>query len=1154
MQKLIYTLFLIVVLNNAFANPVDEATAKLIGFNFLMTKTNSKKISDVTNLNLAYEGKDATTHATCFYVFNIISSKGFVIVSADDNVQPILGYSHESSFDSTNIPIQLIDRLKVYSKDIAYVVQHKINPTNAIKNKWQELLNPSKRNNFELFGSPSSVAPLLQTNWNQSPYYNQLCPSGTLTGCVATAMAQVMKYWNYPSVGTGYNSYTPPNSSLGVQSANFGSTTYQWASMPSSLSSNSTSAQIKAVATLMYHCGVSVNMQYGTGESDAYMVGDGWYNSLYALPSYFGYDDSIQSLSKENYASTAWLNIIKSELNAGRPILWDGHDPAGAGHCFVADGYDVNNLIHFNWGWGGQCNGYYSIDTLNPSPYPSGFNNYEHIIIGIKPSNASYNITLSNPLSSSTVVGYGKPIIIKTNVVNTGTSAYSGSFSAALFDSTSNLTNYTLTLNSYSVNPNSTIANGLTFSSADTASLSPGIYTAYIYYNAPGGNWQNLVSDGNFPNFTTITVLSTSNVADTIYTTTNKSVCSSQLPYSWNGNLYYQAGTYNTVLSTVNDTTTIGILNLSVKNPSSSTTTIDICSSKLPYKWNGSSYTASGTYSKNFTNSVGCDSVATLILYVSVVAPTTDTIPISGCGSVVYNGKTYTSNTVLHDTTRTSGGCDSLYTIITITLNSSSVPSIGIVCNSSTIYKGSSVSFTATPKNNTSETIFQWRRNSTNISGATSSSYTFDSLNNGDTISCILITFNTCGKIFSVLSNEIIVKVNPGFSVKGNINNPDGKGIEKVLMKLNNADSVFDNSYNFILEPNGSYTIRPTKNNDIVKTNGVSVLDLLLIQSHILGINLLNSPYKIIAADANNDGVISVLDLLVLQRLILGLDTTLPGNRLWAFVDSSYSFPNPANPFPYKDSINFSHPSANLAGQSFVGVKLGDVNYDWNASILDIGTTPNKPISLFYNEMNSSSQSEIKIPIRVKDFKDILGFQFTLNFNNAAFQFRGIENNLLNVQLATNHNNEGKLSFLWNDANVQGRSLPDSTILTELVFTANDNFLNDALSLSSDVTPIAAYDASFQQHNIVMTSAQSSISNYQLSIYPNPAKNAITIIGNHIASVQVIDNMGRIVKIVTLHDATNPVLSVSGLTAGIYHLRIQTTSGEQAVVEILITN
>ena len=1151
MQKLIYTLFLIVVLNNAFANPVDEATAKIIGFNFLLTKTNSKKISDVTNLNLVYEGKDATTHATCFYVFNIISSKGFVIVSADDNVQPILGYSHESSFDSTNIPIQLIDRLKVYSKDIAYVVQHKINPTNAIKNKWQELLNPSKRNNFELFGSPSSVAPLTQTNWNQTSYYNQLCPNGCFTGCVATAMAQLMKYWNYPTVGTGYHSYT--DTGVGVLSANFGATTYQWASMPNSLSSSSTAAQINAVATLIFQCGVSVNMTYTPTASGAHMEGGG-YDAEYALKSFFGYNDSLKALTKSNYTDSAWLAIVKSELNLSRPILWDGFETSGEGHCFIADGYDVNNLIHFNWGWGGQDNGYYSINSLKPTMYPAGFDSLEHILIGVKPNYTAFSLSLNSSVTSPSIYGYGKPITIKTNIINTGDSSFTGNFCAAIFDTASNFTNYIQIVNTQTLKSGASYKNGISFCNIDSAPVTPGTYSVYIYFMTPGGNWQNLVSDGNFPNFITITVLSTANVADTIYTTTNKSVCSSQLPYSWNGNLYYQAGAYNTVLSTVNDTTTIGILNLSVKNPSSSTTTIDICSSKLPYKWNGSSYTAPGTYSKNFTNSVGCDSVATLILYVSVVAPTTDTIPIAGCGSVVYNGKTYTSNTVLHDTVRTSGGCDSLYTIITITLNSSSVPSIGIVCNSSTIYKGSSVSFTATPKNNTSETIFQWRKNSTNISGATSSSYTFDSLNNGDTISCILITFNTCGKIFSVLSNEIIVKVNPGFSVKGNINNPDGKGIEKVLMKLNNADSVFDNSYNFILEPNGSYTIRPTKNNDIVKTNGVSVLDLLLIQSHILGINLLNSPYKIIAADANNDGVISVLDLLVLQRLILGLDTTLPGNRLWAFVDSSYSFPNPANPFPYKDSINFSHPSANLAGQSFVGVKLGDVNYDWNASILDIGTTPTKPISLFYNEMNSSSQSEIKIPIRVKDFKDILGFQFTLNFNNAAFQFRGIENNLLNVQLATNHSNEGKLSFLWNDANVQGRSLPDSTILAELVFTANDNFLKDALSLSSDVTPIAAYDASFQQHNIVMTSAQSSISNYQLSIYPNPAKNAITIIGNHIASVQVIDNMGRIVKIVTLHDATNPVLSVSGLTAGIYHLRIQTTSGEQAVVEILISN
>ena len=1145
MQKLIYLLLFLAAISNAVANPVDEATAKLIGTNFLLTKTNSKKLDAVANMTLAYKLKNTADQSTCFYVFNVPSSKGFIIVAADDNVQPILGYSDESNFDTTNIPIQLADRFKVYSKDIAYIVQHRIAATDAIKNTWLELLNPPKRNKFELFGSPSSVSPLLQTTWDQSPYYNQLCPGGSLTGCVATAMAQVMKYWNYPTNGTGYNSYTPPKSSLGVQSVNFGNTTYQWSSMPAFLSASSTSVQINAVATLMYHCGVSVNMQYNTGESDAYMVGNGWYNCLYALPSYFGYNDSLKGLTKAKYTDAAWLSIIKTELNASRPILWDGHEPTGSGHCFVADGYDVNDLIHFNWGWGGQCNGYYSINALNPALYSSGFNAYEHVIIGIKPSNAGYNISLSTPITSSVVVAYGKPIIIKTNVINTGNTAYSGCFSAALFDSTASYTNYTLTLNSYSLNQNSTFKNGLTFSTADTAPLPLGNYTAYIYYSTPGGYWQNLVSNGNYPNFIKITVANNVNIADTIYTTTNKSICSSQLPYSWNGNLYYQAGTYNTVLSTVNDTTTIGILNLSVNNSASSTTTINICPSKLPYKWNGSSYSVAGTYSKTFTSSVSCDSVATLVLNVSSAAPTTNSILLSGCGSVVYNGKAYTSNTVLHDTVRTSGGCDSVYKIVTITLNTPSVPSISVACNSNVIYRGTPVTFTATPTNNGNVTIYQWRRNSNYISGATASTYIFDSLNNKDTISCILITTNSCGKIVSIVSNHVIVKVKAGLAITGNVNNPNGKGIERVLVGLNKADSVFNYSYNFIVEPNSSYTIRPTKNNDVNKTNGVSVLDILLIQSHILGRSLLNSPYKMIAADANSDGIISVLDMLYLKRLILGLDTTLPGNRLWAFVDSNFVFPNPTNPFPFKDSINFSNPSTNLSGQSFIGIKLGDVNYDWNESILDDGNIPTKPISLFYDKL-STNQSEIKISIRVNDFKDIVGFQFTLNFDSNALQFKRIEKNLLNVQFANNHSNEGKLSFLWNDTNIQGQTLPDSTILAELVFTNSSNLAAiEPLSISSAITPIEAYDANFEQHNIFLNSfSELSIINHQFFVFPSPVKDALTINGNHISFVQVIDNMGRVVGIKAFHDAKNPSITINNLPAGIYHLRIQTTDGK----------
>ncbi len=1142
MRKLTTILLFLFALSNAFANPVDEATAKTIGTNFLFTKTNSNKLGAISNLYLVYTAIDSLNSPKnpSFYIFNTSPSKGFVIVAADDNAQPILGYSNESNFDTANIPIQFNDWLRGYTRDVSYIIQHKINATQAVKTSWQELMSLPKKKSFGLFGSPSSVAPLVGVTWNQTAYYNQLCPSGTLTGCVATAMAQLMKYWDYPTKGTGYHSYT--DTGFGVQSASFGNTTYQWASMPASLSATSTAAQVNAVATLIYQCGVSVNMKYSSVASSSYMVGGG-YDAQYALKSFFGYNDSLHALSRANYSDSAWLDVIENELGAGRPILWDGHETSGLGHCFVADGYDANNFIHFNWGWSGQDNGYYSIDALNPAMYPAGFNSLEHILVDIKPFYAGYSLSLDSTVNSATVVGYGKPITVETNIINSGNASFNGSFCAAIFDTASNFTNFIQILNTQTLGSNSTFKNGITFTNIDSTPINPGTYTVYIYYMAPGGDWQNLVSNGNFSNYITITVINSSIVPDTIYITKNETVCSSQLPYSWNGNLYNQAGTYTAFISNINDTTTIGTLNLSVKNSSNSITTVDICPSKLPFKWNGTKYTSGGTYTKNFTNSVGCDSITTLVLNVDTITPTKVSDTVSGCGPVVYNGKTYTSNTVLLDTLKTTDGCDSVYRTVTIMLNATVYPKVTVATTANNITQGTPVTFTATATNAGTVNVYQWRKNSSYITNATSSTYTTDSLKNNDTISCVFITVNGCGKVYTAVSNEIIITVFDLYTVSGNIINPLGKGISRVLVGLNNNDSLFSCSYDCLVQSNDNYTIRPSKNNDVVKANGVSVLDVLLIQNNILGKVLLGSPYKLIAADVNNDGMVSVLDVIYIKQLILGIDTTFPSNRLWAFVDSAYQFANPANPFPYKDSININSPSSNAAKQSFIGVKLGDVNYDWDVSILGIGNNPVKPIGLFYDIKYNNNQSEVRIPIKVKDFKDIAGFQFTLNFDASAIQLKSIDANLLNAQYNASKSSDGKISFLWNDQNVAANTLADSTILMELVFSPIGSTPDYTLGISSDITPIEAYDAGLKPHHIILTASKPTISSKIFTVYPNPGKDNVTISGNHINCIKVIDNLGRAVILKAFQDATNPTINVNGLPAGAYHLLIQTTDG-----------
>jgi len=195
------------------------------------------------------------------------------------------------------------------------------------------------------------------------------------------------------------------------------------------------------------------------------------------------------------------------------------------------------------------------------------------------------------------------------------------------------------------------------------------------------------------------------------------------------------------------------------------------------------------------------------------------------------------------------------------------------------------------------------------------------------------------------LNNSHLASYTPQSNVQltGSIATPNGNKVKNVDIINTSTDSVIANTsitggYTDSVQSGNNYAIKAYKNNDINKVNGVTSLDLALIQSHILQKNLLNSPYKIIAADVNGDGKVTALDLVYMKRLILGLDTTFTNTstkeqRLWAFVDSSYKFPDTTNPFPFKDSISYTGLNANQTNQTFIGIKLGDVNWDWNPAI-----------------------------------------------------------------------------------------------------------------------------------------------------------------------------------------------------------------------------
>ena len=371
--------------------------AREVGFKFL-NSTKKMRVNNADALRLV-ETYLCKNGESAFYVFT--TETGFVIVSANDCATPILGYSYEGPFDSNNIPIQLKDYLNDFLKQIEYGMENHLKADDIIAAQW-ERVRTSGRINSGRFNQ--EILPLLKAKWGQGCYYNRFCPEDTTalscghakTGCVATAMAQIMHYWKYPETGRGSHSYTPySHPEYGVQAVDFSSTTYDWDNMPNWLNSSSSVTEIDAVATLMWHCGVSVNMNYGPNQSSGGL-------NTYQLTHYFKYSDDMIKKNKEDNAS--WLASLKESLDLRRPVYY-----SGGNHAFVCDGYDENDLLHFNFGWGGWCDGYYALGALNVSGLNFDTNNAAIFNIHVPANpNLTCQITVSaNSTEAGMVLGGG---------------------------------------------------------------------------------------------------------------------------------------------------------------------------------------------------------------------------------------------------------------------------------------------------------------------------------------------------------------------------------------------------------------------------------------------------------------------------------------------------------------------------------------------------------------------------------------------------------------------------------------------------------------------------------------------------------------------------------------------------------------------------
>lgn len=401
---------------SAQAEQISQSEASSIATQFL-TKLNGNSIATQSKkkLTLAHTEKSLTDfNKNCFYVFNKGIEEGFIIVAADDCVSTeVLGYSNSGNFNNDNVPTNFKWWMEQYQREIDYAIKNGLSSTASIQ------------------PFATSVSPLLgNISWDQGDPYNLLCPSltnskgeteHTVTGCVATATAQVMRYYKWPTKGIGSNSYLWENGNKTL-SIDFSKSVYDWDNMTETYHNNSTSTQKNAVAKLMYDCGISCNMNYNLSEKGG--SGASAFDQVAGLYNHFGYDQGMEHLTRNYYKLADWNAIIINEINNKRPILYRGQGNGG-GHAFIIDGYNKEGYFHFNWGWGGNSNGYFVTTALNPGELgigggAGGYNYDQGMTIGIQPaqetSTPSHEITSDGILISEDATnGF---IISSTRIIN----------------------------------------------------------------------------------------------------------------------------------------------------------------------------------------------------------------------------------------------------------------------------------------------------------------------------------------------------------------------------------------------------------------------------------------------------------------------------------------------------------------------------------------------------------------------------------------------------------------------------------------------------------------------------------------------------------------------------------------------------------------
>lgn len=435
----------------------------------------AQKSSSANPLKLAYTQK-AESGEDAVYVFNHESAAGFYVLAADDAVGDIvLGYSHSGSFSQEDMSPGFRWLLDAYSQCVSESAAGGSPMLHAMR---------VNRNN---------ISPMITTTWDQKSPFNNDCPTlsgnNCATGCVATAMAQVLNYHKYPTKGNGLHSYTWNGTTL---SFDYGSTTFDWANMLDNYSGSSNYSQKTAVAKLMYACGVGVDMNYSLRESSATDV-----RIPYALTKFFNYDKATRYLKRAFFNYYEWDELIYSEISASRPVIYSGQ-ALGGGHEFICDGYE-NGYFHINWGWGGLGDGHFLLTNLDPQVsgtggVQGGYNYDQTAVVGIQPAVAGstpwYPIYAGGGISA-TVFNNGKDakIFNQGGVYNYSPEAVGIDFILKAVSSTGNeYRGAARHLDFNGMSPNPSGYGG--FNLSLPANLANGTYKVYLEFKTPEGNIQ----------------------------------------------------------------------------------------------------------------------------------------------------------------------------------------------------------------------------------------------------------------------------------------------------------------------------------------------------------------------------------------------------------------------------------------------------------------------------------------------------------------------------------------------------------------------------------------------------------------------------------------------------------------------------------------